>query len=267
MTPPDDQARRFLDTDPVNHAKALESLRRHTGRIVAQSRAGVVVHDGPSDTFLIMTAADPARPGTGAPVDDLVARLDPAAVHQCEVFPAAAAPLVGRRFHLITDAHYVMAVARSGWRRGADDVPGVALVPVGPRSPDLELYPQSGRAYARTRADDGTLWAARLDGRAVGFIGTHDDGSIGLLQVLPRGGAAASARCCCPSWSSASSPTPPSPAPRSTSTTPPRSACTGASACWSAPGSPRGWPNRTPHGRHDRDRAGAARGGGPPARP
>lgn len=185
MTPPDDQARRFLDTDPVNHAKALESLRRHTGRIVAQSRAGVVVHDGPSDTFLIMTAADPARPKTEAPVDDLVARLHPVAVHQCEVFPAAAAPLVGRRFHLVADAHYVMAVARSGWRRGADDVPGVALVPVSPRSPDLELYPQSGRAYARTRADAGTLWAARLDGRAVGFIGTHDDGSIGLLQVLP----------------------------------------------------------------------------------
>lgn len=171
-----EEAQAFLARNPLDHAKAIESLRRGNGWIEAAGPWGVVVHDLPSDTWFVMARDADA-------VDPLVAGLH--GVSQCEVFPAEGEPAIARRFGLKADAHYVMAVARTGWRAQAPAVAGAEISPVGPSSPDLDLYPESGRAYARARARDGTLWAAKLEGATAGFVGLHDDASMGLLHVLP----------------------------------------------------------------------------------
>lgn len=41
-------------------------------------------------------------------------------------------------------------------------------------------------AYLRSRASSGTLYGAYFDGKLAGFVGTHDEGSIGVLTVLPE---------------------------------------------------------------------------------
>ncbi len=40
--------------------------------------------------------------------------------------------------------------------------------------------------YLCARAETGTLYGAYFDGRLAGFVGTHDEGSIGILTVLPE---------------------------------------------------------------------------------
>ncbi|MBR5502428.1 MAG: GNAT family N-acetyltransferase [Oscillospiraceae bacterium] len=39
--------------------------------------------------------------------------------------------------------------------------------------------------YLRERMQAGLLWAAVENGRLMGFIGVHSDGSMGMLEVLP----------------------------------------------------------------------------------
>lgn len=40
--------------------------------------------------------------------------------------------------------------------------------------------------YMRERLETGEFFAAFVDGKPAGFIGTHEEGSIGLLEVLPE---------------------------------------------------------------------------------
>ena len=40
--------------------------------------------------------------------------------------------------------------------------------------------------YLRDRASTGTLFGAYLDGKLAGFVGTHDEGSLGVLTVVPE---------------------------------------------------------------------------------
>ncbi len=42
------------------------------------------------------------------------------------------------------------------------------------------------RAYILERIPTGTVVGAFLDGRLAGFVGTHDEGSIGMLTVVPE---------------------------------------------------------------------------------
>lgn len=46
--------------------------------------------------------------------------------------------------------------------------------------------PEETEAYLRGRAGAGTLYGAFLDGKLAGFVGTHDEGSIGVLTVVPE---------------------------------------------------------------------------------
>ena len=41
-------------------------------------------------------------------------------------------------------------------------------------------------AYLRDRASSETLYGAYFDGKLAGFVGTHEEGSIGVLTVLPE---------------------------------------------------------------------------------
>lgn len=49
----------------------------------------------------------------------------------------------------------------------------------------LEHYPH-GREYVKDRLSSGAVYGIEEDGKIVGFIGEHDDGSVGMLEVLPE---------------------------------------------------------------------------------
>ena len=53
-----------------------------------------------------------------------------------------------------------------------------------PGAPDGTL--EGSAAYLRARAARGALLGAYLDGRLAGFVGSHEEGSIGMLTVLPE---------------------------------------------------------------------------------
>ena len=44
----------------------------------------------------------------------------------------------------------------------------------------------NGADYLRSRLQSGDFFAACIDGKPAGFIGTHEEGSIGMLEVLPE---------------------------------------------------------------------------------
>ena len=65
-------------------------------------------------------------------------------------------------------------------------LPGLTIGPMAEEEIPLAGEVYHGRTdYVRERAEAGELFSARMEGVFAGFIGFHDDGSTGLLEVLP----------------------------------------------------------------------------------
>ena len=69
------------------------------------------------------------------------------------------------------------------------DRPGVTLRPLTPEDLDFVLenyhHPGAVAGHIRGRIAEGML-GAEIDGRLAGFIGVHEEGAMGLLEVLPE---------------------------------------------------------------------------------
>jgi ribosomal protein S18 acetylase RimI-like enzyme len=50
----------------------------------------------------------------------------------------------------------------------------------------LNYYPTNDYSYLKQRADAHQLWVGLSNETVIGFIGIHDEGSIGLLYVRPE---------------------------------------------------------------------------------
>ncbi len=50
----------------------------------------------------------------------------------------------------------------------------------------LSHYDMEDEAEARAHIERGELFAAEYEGRLAGFMGLHNDGSMGLLEIFPE---------------------------------------------------------------------------------
>ena len=176
-----------LDRDPVLYLDMTEAVRRGIGAVLYASPSAALVgivspdHPGRFDTCL-MSCAD----------------LDAARL-LCELLPAGGdlliaahedfyLPLLKERFNLgfflggpSYQAAYLSGApcpdpdgALTVRRLTVDDLPQVAA-----------NYKQEGEDYLRSLLERGQLFGGFQEGAMVGFVGRHEEGSIGLLEVLP----------------------------------------------------------------------------------
>lgn len=175
------RAEAWLRRDPVLHANPLEVLRRGSDEALFFTGRGVALLDGASGAWML--AAEPGA--AGALMDRMPGGCDTLVGHDLAYLEAAAERwgLAGRQ------------ICRSAAYLGRAPLPPLPfpgrLRRLGPEWAGwLDAhYSHSfgGTAYMEGAVRRGML-GAFLEGedRPAGFVGFHEEGSIGMLEVLPH---------------------------------------------------------------------------------
>ena len=97
------------------------------------------------------------------------------------------AEMMGARFGLRL-SNYCSNVAYLKQERLAWDCPGLVIRPfrLDEVPAFLAHYDMENADEARAHIEKGELFAAEYEGKLAGFMGLHDDGSMGLLEVFPE---------------------------------------------------------------------------------
>ena len=174
-----EEARAYLERDPVLHANLLEILRRGSADQLVVEPEGVLLHDGGCGAWML--AAE------GAAAERLLDQVPP----DCDLF-------VGHNM-----GYFSLARTRLGLREQEICWSAAYLRPEPPpvrdfdgalRMLDLSQAPWVLEHYSHAFADltymeraiERGMIGAFVRGMPAGFVGYHDEGSIGMLEVLPR---------------------------------------------------------------------------------
>ena len=172
-----EQALAYLGRDPLFYMDMLEPLRRGTAELLYAEEDGVLLCE--SGGIHMMSAAGPA------------------AAERCFALLSRCAMLVGHELWYKAEAarrfglHEEQICHQAAWL--APDPPAAA-----PFGGELRLlgeemaqwvydhysHPFGGVAYMQGALRRGML-GAFVDGACAGFAGFHEEGSIGMLEVLP----------------------------------------------------------------------------------
>ena len=154
-----------------------ESLRRGAGRLLYNGDEGSLVlsTDG---TFLLSDIQD------GALLCEKIRTLCPAAPKLFTVKSDDAAAALMREFSL----HDSMRCTQWVYEKGDPPCPVTADIrPLTQEhaAPAASVYHDGDGAYIRDRIEHGALFGVFESDALAGFAGFHDDGSMGMLEILP----------------------------------------------------------------------------------
>lgn len=174
-----ERARAWLERDRVLHANLLEVLRRGSADALIVESGGVLLHDTGCGAWML--AAEPKA--AEAFLDRVPEDCDLFVGHDMAYFDLARARFGLPEREICWSAAYL----------AKDPLPipdfGGAL-----RRLDRSWAPWVLEHYSHTFADlaymeravDRGIIGAFVDGQPAGFVGFHDEGSIGMLEVLPE---------------------------------------------------------------------------------
>jgi len=166
----------FLD-DKVFYADMLDVATRPCSTVLAAGPTGVLLRTGAGTAMMASADEDSAK--------TLLGLLDPSRCDCIVVHEEHAVPLVEERLGF--DRHTCcIASAYLGAALPQSSRTDLSVVPlkedwVGVIS---ENYSMDGPDYIRARIDAGEMWGAFRDAELLGFIGLHEEGSMGMLQVF-----------------------------------------------------------------------------------
>ncbi len=154
-----------------------ESLRRGAGRLICDGDEGALVlsTDG---TFLLSDMQD------GALLCEKICALCPAVPQLFTVKSDDAAAALMREFSL----HELMRCTQWVYEKSEPPCPVTADIrPLTQEHAALaaSVYHDGGGTYIRDRIENGALWGVFEGNELAGFAGFHDDGSMGMLEILP----------------------------------------------------------------------------------
>ena len=168
----------YLNRDRLHHIDMLQTLDRGIADVLYAEDDGVLLYNRSGWVYMLSAATDAA-------FDAMCALIkDPSLVetHQPKYMPA-----IRERFGLEGD----MVCWQVAWLGGTPpDIPAPAGFEIRLLTPEYapfvrEHYEQEHEeSYLRERIEAG-MFGAFKNGEPVGFIGTHAEGSMGILQILP----------------------------------------------------------------------------------
>ncbi len=171
-------ARTILERDPLAYADFLEPLNRGTGIVRCVTTDSVLLQEAVSGAYL-MTAKDTQTAAT------FVATMENATlVAAHETYDSDA---ITAKFGIPEKMTCVQAVYTKphAIEMPTGDICIRALSEAYAETVDKLYTIPLGLGYITSRLAAGELFGAFLGDTLVGFIGTHDEGSMGLLEVLP----------------------------------------------------------------------------------
>ena len=173
-----ERARAWLERDRVLYANMLEVLRRGSADALAVEEGGILLHDTGCGAWMLAAEPEAAE----ALLDRVPAGCDLFVGHDMAYFDLARARFGLPEQEICWSAAYL------------DKDP----LPIPDFGGELRLLDRSwapwlrahyshdfgGVAYMERAADRGII-GAFVEGKPAGFVGFHDEGSIGMLEVLP----------------------------------------------------------------------------------
>ena len=169
--------RQALNQDRLCHIDMIDSLDRGFAQILLQEPEGLLTYDAACQKYGL-TAKSPAF------VEKALALCQPERT------------LVCHQDWLLAEAAEQLNLERMDFYHGVYDLPE----PPPQRGPEPDIRPldpgwldqvsphyynDSNRAYLSRIMAKGELFGALSDGELAGFIGCHEEGTYGILEVLP----------------------------------------------------------------------------------
>ena len=175
-----DRAVSYLEKDRLSHTDMLEVIRREQADIICAGKGGVLLYDRPSGSWMLSASDEDMgeRLLSEIPRDD-GKRLF--VVHQAFLRDS-----IARRFgrRLVNECIQAVYTRKLPPPCAAD----FAIRPLVP--PDVDVVYENyhavhSREYLLERIGAGEMFGIDADGRLAAFAGMHEEGSMGMLEVLP----------------------------------------------------------------------------------
>lgn len=174
-----EKATKYLSGNRLHHMDMLEALTRDNADVLYAEDDGVLLYNRSGEVYLLSAESDA---GFDA-LCGLIRDPDQLVTHQTRYMPA-----LRERFGLKGEMTCFQCVYEGGTPLPVELPEGFTLRALTQENLDFVLahYEQvPDPEYISGRIRDGMLGAFRGETPA-GFIGTHDEGSMGLLEVLPE---------------------------------------------------------------------------------
>ncbi len=173
-------ALKYLNNNPLLHACMIDSINRGAARVLYAADDGVLAHDAAAQTHMLSAARAESAERMIGMLDRSVVML---VLHQPQ-YSARARAILGLNGDemLCVNAVYTRDTPIRAPHPGIDIV---RLAP-GDAAFVARHYSQIDDVrHIRERIGAG-MFGAVADGAMAGFIGTHTEGSIGMLEILPQ---------------------------------------------------------------------------------
>ncbi|MGI5978183.1 MAG: GNAT family N-acetyltransferase [Oscillospiraceae bacterium] len=174
-----EKAYEYLNRNRLHHIDMLQSLDRGIADVLYAEEDGVLLYNRPGWVYMFSTESDEAfETMCGLMKDPSVVEI-----HQTKYMSA-----LRERYDLVGD---MVCWQVAYLHKTPPEVPVPSGFEIKPLSPDRVEFvaahyeQEQDIDYLRERIEAGMLGAFK-DGEPVGFIGTHSEGSMGILQILPE---------------------------------------------------------------------------------
>lgn len=172
-----DKALAYLDANRPLHIDMIDPILRDSVEILYADADGVLFKELVSNTFMISSDSEVR----GRELLDALGKQDLYCVHQKYLYDW----LMQKYPDLESFACYQTVYEKS--QPIQRNVAQLDIRPLGVEDIDIVFRNYSAFAdygYIKNRLESGALFGGYTDGRICGFIGTHEEGSIGLLEVF-----------------------------------------------------------------------------------
>ena len=170
----------YLSRDPLLHMSMIFPVRRETAEIRHADEDGVFMYETKSNAYML-SATDFERGRTWL---DSVGRHPILCLHQCSF-----ADYVAQRHGYETrlDCYQAVYQKKSLLPVGNEGSLGIHQLRL-PAAKEVHshYHDNADLDYIRERIAEGELYGGYCAGKLCGFIGTHSEGSLGLLYILPE---------------------------------------------------------------------------------
>ena len=169
----------YLNQNRMHHIDMLETIRRGFADVRYADDDGVLLYNRAGWVWMLSAKTDAAFEKMCALIEDPML----VETHQTKYMPA-----IRERFGLVGN---MVCWQVSYLKKAPPDYPAPAGFDIRPLTPEYaafvtEHYEQEHElSYLRERIEAGMLGAFK-NGELAGFIGTHSEGSMGILQILPE---------------------------------------------------------------------------------
>lgn len=167
----------YLMKNPLLHMEMIESIRRGTADILYAAEDGVLIKEQKSSAYMI--SVDNFR--KGRELIDEMPICNAIVVHQENMVD-----YISYKFRLTEIIECFQAVYMDKTRFHIKDNLEIRQLNESQKEIILKHYDKLSSDEIEEILNNGNLFGGYKDGRLVGFIGNHLEGSIGLLEIFPQ---------------------------------------------------------------------------------